>query len=71
MLTDKRLPPDRPGIAGTGKVLMTGGTALLEPCAVCGISPTQLRYGDPSEPGLAFDEECHAIWEEEIGEATK
>ena len=66
MLADKRLPGDRPGIAGTGRILMTGGTALPDPCAVCGTSPTEFRYGDPSGPGLAFDQECHAIWEEEI-----
>ena len=66
MLTDKRLPSDRPGIAGTGRILMAGGIALADPCTVCGISPTQFRYGDPSGPGLAFDHECHEIWEEEI-----
>jgi hypothetical protein len=57
MLRDRRLPGERLGIAGTGKILMTGGTAPPEPCAVCGLGPTHLRCGDPSEPGLAFDQE--------------
>lgn len=70
MLADKKLPSDRPGIAGTGRILMAGGTALPDPCAVCGARPTQYRYGDPSGPGLAFDQECHEIWEVEIAQAA-
>jgi hypothetical protein len=66
MLADGALPRDRPGIAGTGRILMTGGTALPDPCAVCGGRPTQFRYGDPCGAGLAFDEDCHTVWEEEI-----
>lgn len=66
MLADGTLPRHRPGIAGTGRILMTGGSALPDPCVVCGQGPTQYRYGDPSGPGLAFDEACHRVWEAEI-----
>ena len=66
MLADGTLPRDRPGIAGTERILMAGGAALPDECVVCGERPTQYRYGDPCGPGLAFDEDCHAVWQEEI-----
>lgn len=66
MVTAGTLPRDRPGIAGTGRILMTGGGTLPDPCKICGGRPTQFRYGDPCDAGLAFCEECHSVWEEEI-----
>ena len=38
------------------------GSALPDPCVVCGEHPTQLRY---ERQRVAFHRECHRIWQEE------
>jgi hypothetical protein len=38
------------------------GSALPDPCVVCGQRPTQLRY---ERQKVAFHRECHRIWQEE------
>jgi len=43
------------------------GSALPDPCVVCGEHPTQLRY-EPHR--VAFHHECHRVWQEEVRAVT-
>jgi hypothetical protein len=69
-LADGTLPRDRPMIAQPvtpGQPVPVGlvaGSALNDPCVVCGEGATQMRYNSPAGT-LAFHHRCHTIWREE------
>jgi hypothetical protein len=46
------------------------GSALSEPCAVCGAGATQMRYNAAAGP-VAFHERCHTIWEQEAAKPIR
>jgi hypothetical protein len=64
------LPRDAPVIAQPvvpgqpTPILLTGGSALPQPCSVCDETATQMHY-NPPDGRLAFHTRCYEIWREE------
>lgn len=71
-LAEGTLMRDRPMIAQPvipgqpTQIGLIGGSALADPCAVCGEKATQLCYTPPTGGRLAFHQRCHEIWREEV-----
>jgi hypothetical protein len=69
-LADGSLPRHTPVMARPlkpGQPPPTGivaGSALSDPCIVCGERSTQIRYNAARRP-IAFHKRCHEIWQEE------
>lgn len=48
----------------------TVGSALGDPCAVCGERATNIRYNRPDGP-LAFHHRCEEIWRDEASKPIR